>query len=865
MSMMGWFSDALARVRNPIKALQSCCSQHHYRIQNDASVSSFVVSRRKRQNADSTSVSVVSSSTSLASVSSTVVTTSSVATNTSSLAVSVSATGSFVPIPTPSSGPAIPGVFPATSPKTPPPVESPGLVPDFADAWASAYKKATAKASLIVASLTLEEKVNISSGTTERCIGNTGTARGFPGLCLEDSPLGVRLVDFATVFPAGINAAATFKRSLIRARGLAMGQEHVGKGVNVALGPMMNLGRVAEGGRNWEGFGADPYLAGEAAYETILGMQQAGVQACAKHFIDNEQETNRMTESSDVDDRTQHEVYALPFLRSVMAGTASVMCSYNKLNGTYACEDAHSLTRILKTELGFRGFVVSDWGATHSTAQAANAGLDVEMPDSRFFGQTLVAAVEAGAVPEARIDDMATRVLAAWYFLGQDSPAYPPVSFDARDPLNEELNAHVDVQADHDALVREIGKASVVLLKNARGALPLKRPRSIVVIGERVPCRATVARADDGGGSDAAPARVAGPNEFANGGGVDGILAMGGGSGTANFTYLISPYEALQRRARQDRTSFFWFFDDANPRGAAVAGRGKSAALVFLQSWSREGADRPNITALHAGDALVQAVASTNPNTIVVVHSVGPLVVEPWIEHPNVTAVLWAGLSGPETGNALADVVYGDYNPSGRLPYTIARALANYPAQVSTSLDIPYSEGLNVDYRHFDATGIEPRFEFGFGLSYTSFAYGALSIRDVRPLAPENDRQLEESWAAGVRGPMGPGSSTALWLHRAAVEVSFEVTNTGSVHGTEIAQLYVRHAPSSGEPPSVLKGFADVALAPGRSKRVSIGLSRFDLSVWDAVSQTWVRPAGTIGVAIGASSRDFRLNGTLDI
>ncbi|KAG6908118.1 hypothetical protein DXG01_006087 [Tephrocybe rancida] len=256
----------------------------------------------------------------------------------------------------------IPGIFPATDPKHPPSTQdSDDVVPDFGPAWAAAYSKAKDK----IAGFTLDELASVATGVEStgflgRCVGNIPTVepasgRGWPGLCLEDSPLGVRLADFVTAFPTGINTAATFNRSLIRLRGLYMGLEHVGKGVNVALGPMMNLARVAEGGRNFEGFGEDPFLAGEAAYETILGMQQGGVQACAKHFIDNEQEHDRMTSSSNVDDRTQHEIYAQPFIRSVMAGAASIMCSYNQINGTYACENNKTLNDVLKRELGFQG------------------------------------------------------------------------------------------------------------------------------------------------------------------------------------------------------------------------------------------------------------------------------------------------------------------------------------------------------------------------------------------------------------------------------------------------------------------------------------------------------------------------------
>ncbi|KAH9025136.1 glycoside hydrolase superfamily [Lactarius hengduanensis] len=482
----------------------------------------------------------------------------------------------FVPFPSPFSELPIPYVYPLTSPNPPPPVDNPALVPDFASAWANAYEMAKAK----VATFTLEQKVNVTTGVGwegGRCIGNTPPVGDFPGLCLEDSPLGVRSADFTTAFPAAINAATTWKRSLLRARGVAMGKEHVGKGVNIALGPMMNLGRIAQGGRNWEGFGADPFLAGVGAYETILGMQSAGVQACAKHYINNEQEHNRTQSSSNVDDRTQHEIYAAPFLRSVMAGVASVMCSYNLVNGVYACDNNSTLNGILKSEFGFQGFVMSDWSAKHSTISAIT-GLDMTMPGditvfsgTSYFGANLTAYVQNGTIPEARVDDMATRILAGWYLLGQDSPSYPHTNFNAFQPLDEATNEHIDVQDDHDKVVREVGAASTVLLKNVNGALPLKKPRKLVLVG-----------------SDAGPARVAGPNEFFDQGGVDGILAMGWGSGSASYTYLISPYEALQARARKDHTSFSWIFDDFDLVGAGTAAIQQDAAIVFLLSDSGE-------------------------------------------------------------------------------------------------------------------------------------------------------------------------------------------------------------------------------------------------------------------------------------
>ncbi|KAG8713760.1 hypothetical protein FRC08_012855 [Ceratobasidium sp. 394] len=733
-------------------------------------------------------------------------------------------------------------------------------------AWATAITKAKAA----VAKLTLDQKVSLGTGVMWQkghCVGNTPaiSSINFPGLCLQDSPLGVRYADKVSVFPAGINAAATFNRDLIQQRGAALGAEFKGKGVHVALGPAMNMARAPAAGKNWESFGGDPYLSGEVAYETIMGLQSQGVQACAKHYINNEQEHFRETSSSNVDDSNTRYTclrYLPPsnrlkraftqymqFLKSVQAGVASVMCSYNQINGTYACENSNILNKLLKSELGFQGYVMSDWWATHSGATAVNAGLDMTMPGdttinsgSTYFGSNLVSAVQSSQVSQSRIDDLATRILAAWYLLGQDS-GYPAVNFDSWN-INSGFNQHVNVQGNHGTLIRTIGAASTVLLKNKNSALPLKTPSTIGVVG-----------------NDAGP-NSQGINGCSDRSCNNGILGEGWGSGTAEYPYLINPLDAIKTKASSIGATVTSSTSDTDLGAAATAARGKDVALVFISADSGEGyitvegnaGDRNDLKAWHNGDALVAAVAAVNKNTVVVVHSVGQIIVEPWIDHVNVTAVLWAGLQGQEAGNAVVDILWGAVNPSGRLPYTIAKSASDYSASVITSgggtVQIPYTEGLKVDYRAFDINNITPRFEFGFGLSYTTFNYSNLVITPG---------------AAGGTQPTGPGSSLSSWLQDPWIKVSFTLKNTGSVAGTEIPQLYISPPSSSGEPPNALKGFSSVALAAGASTTVSLTLSRYDLSYWNVGGQKWSLITGTTGIWVGPSSRSKQLTGSVTI
>jgi beta-glucosidase len=401
----------------------------------------------------------------------------------------------------------------------------------------------------------------------------------------------------------------------------------------------------------------------------------------------------------------------------------------------------------LKRELGFGGYILSDWDGTHSGVMSVNNGLDMTMPGdigmdggkTTYFGQHLLDAVKNGSVSVDRFDDMAQRIIAGWFLLDQDKN-FPDVNFESWRPDGPN-NSHVDVRDDHDELIRTVGAASVVMLKNTDNALPLCKPKTIAIIG-----------------SDMGPS-TKGPNGYADRAGDEGTLAIGWGSGTSNFPYLVTPLEAISLQARKDHSVVNWWLRDWDLSGAASVAMNAEVCLVGINSDSGEEylsvdgnvGDRNNLTAWNNGDNLVKAVAAKCNNTIVIVHSVGPMLVEEWIDHPNVTGVLWAGLPGQESGTSLVDVLYGAWNPSGRLPYTIARNRTDYSADItyvptnSPRNNVYYNEGLDIDYKHFLRHGIEPRFPFGFGMSYTTFEYSAIGIEWItQPDGRSNDSEEEE-------------------------------------------------------------------------------------------------------------------------
>jgi beta-glucosidase len=758
-------------------------------------------------------------------------------------------------------------------------------------------------------------------------------------------------------------------------RGKAHGKEARMKGVNVLLGPAMGpLGRMPAGGRNWEGFGSDPVLQGVAAAQTIKGIQEEGVMATAKHYLLNEQEHFRQAWewglpnaiSSNLDDRTLHEIYAWPFADSVKAGVASVMCSYNQVNASYACQNSKLLNGILKDELGFQGFVQSDWLAQRSGVASALAGLDMTMPGdglrwakgNSLWGAELTKAVLNGSVPIDRLDDMVTRVVASWYQVGQDQwpedsgPNFSSWTNDRFGKLHTgspsdkavgEVNKFVNAQGEgkdaHSHIVRRVAAEGTVLLKNEGKLLPLDRK------GWKKGKRQTKYRVGVFGEDARLPHEGINhaPDQSAN----TGTLASGWGSGAVNFTYLIEPMAAIREAFDKDKVYVTDWLENKLPTQKEILEE-QDLCIVFANADAGEGyehyesirGDRNDLYLQKGGDKLIQDVAKScgegMGDVVVVIHAVGPVILENFIDLMSVKAVVYANLPGTESGNALIDILFGDVNPSGRLPYTIAKkeddygpgSKIKYLPSVSDGLapQQNFSEGLYIDYRHFDKQDIAPRYEFGYGLSYTEFKLSSLVINAKgkktplpapRPegltppsystelpdpksaIFPEGFQKVEKyiyPWlestdgikkpdvvASRLQSPLseaggGPGGNPDLYT--TILTVSATVANVGPVDGSTVVQLYISLPQGykdheSGEhvdfPIRVLRGFEKIHLnaqkqeqqSDGSKQVVTFDVTRRDLSYWDAARQNWVMPtSGEIGISVGFSSRDLPLQGT---
>ena len=696
----------------------------------------------------------------------------------------------------------------------------------------------------LLSRMTAEEKATMLSGSG--WMESAPIERlGIPAIKMADGPMGVRswagssaitglpgapLKVLTTSFPAGVAMAATWDPELVEREGQAIGQEIKALGRDMILGPTVNINRMPLWGRNFEGYGEDPYLAGRLGVAYVRGVQGEGVIPSVKHFDANNEEFERHRIDEKIDERTLHEIYLPAFKAAVEeAGAWTVMSAYNKVNGVHCGESVPLLHDILQKEFGFKGFVVSDWGSTYSTAGTVNAGMDLEMPGGPLMqpwlanprtqsagssggwlvADKVLAEVKAGHITEATLDDNVGRILRVIFVSGLfDHP--------------HTATGEVDTPAQQ-AVARQGATEGIVMLKNADSLLPLdaKKIHSIAMIGPN----AAVARTGGGGSSLVRPKYAIAPLDGIRervGSGVEVKYALGVGMDGEDPTVDTPEVRAgLLKEAA----------DAAAHADVAVVVVGRYARLES-ESFDVKTMDLP------AGqDELIAAVERANPHTIVVLNTGDPVTMTKWIAQTPALVEMW--YSGQEGGHALASVLFGDANPSGKLPVSFPKkwedspAYGHYPGE---NLKVDYAEGIYVGYRYFDTKNVEPLFPFGFGLSYTTFAYSDLKVTSERVSGKE------------------------------PTVVSLKVRNAGTRAGAEVVQLYVHDGHSHIDRPlRELKGFQRVELKPGESKTVDFKLDRAAFSYWSPDKKDWMAEPGRFEIQAGASSRDIRLRAPLEL
>jgi len=635
-----------------------------------------------------------------------------------------------------------------------------------------------------------------------------------------------------TAFPAQIALTATWDQALSRQKGQAQGYEAFYKHRNVLLGPGLASGRTPQNGRNSEYMGEEPLLSGSMAAAMIRGLQDDNpdtpVESVIKHYVANEQELDRQSSSSNIDERTLHEIYTLPYEIAIKEGNpGGVMCAFNQVNGAWSCENESTLKDILKGDIGFGGWVVSDFFSVHSVGPSLANGMDQELVGPRLWNpDNLNAALAAGEITEAQITEAAYRIVRSHIAAGLFDHPLPP------EPLDDVSTP------ENQAVARQVTEEGSVLLKNEAGILPLSGTgKTIAVIGPT---------------ASNTPVEV--HNTYGGGGGFGGpppeTIEV---SAESVCAYVrpgvpctpVAPLESITARAAEDGNTVV-FNNGSDLTAAAETAAEADVVIVFGYYREGEGTDRPNLSLDHVslndtGDALISAVAAANPNTVVVLQTGGPVIM-PWVDE--VKGVLEVWYAGQQMGPAIAALLWGDVNPSGKLPQTFpvseadlptAGSDAQYPGIVDENgiRQVDYTEGLKVGYRWYDSQGIEPLFPFGYGLSYTTFEYSHLQVTPVRV---QSDKEIR---------------------------VHFRVTNTGSVAGTEIAQVYLSLPDETGEPPKRLAGWARVTLEPGEHQNVTVTIDpnspAHPLSYWNTNSSSWVTIPGTYSVMVGSSSRDLPL------
>jgi len=664
----------------------------------------------------------------------------------------------------------------------------------------------------LLARLTLDEKISLIHADSKFTTAAIPRLR-LPRRWLSDGPHGVRedvgpdswtpagrTDDFSTAMPAGICLAATWNPELGFSEGEAIGQEARWRGKDIMLGPGVNIQRTPLCGRNFEYCGEDPFLASRMAVGYIRGEQSQDVASCVKHFALNNQEFQRGSINVEVDERALREIYLPAFRAAVQeAGVWSVMGAYNQFRGRHCCENDYLLNHILKGEWNFRGLVVSDWGGAHNTTECALNGLDLEMGtaagyDHFYLAQPYLKRIQSGDLPAAGLDDKVRRNLRVMFATHVLDPDRKPGSFNS---------------PAHQSVARRVAEEGIVLLKNENQLLPLvpARLKNIAVIGENA----------------------------------TRLHAHGGDSSGLKAVYEITPLQGLLNRLGRDVNLTFSEGYRKNGRPdlveRAIAAAQAADVVIYVGGLNHdkgldcEGADRRDLKLPYGQDALIQKLAAANPKLIVILEGTA-VEMDPWLDR--VPAVLQAWYPGMEGGNALAAVLLGEVNPSGKLPATFPKQLSDSPAHALQAYpgvggSVTYTEGLLVGYRWFDAKHLEPQFPFGFGLSYTTFEYSNLKLLP------------------------GDGSNQI-------VTARFDLKNTGTRAGAEVAQLYVHQdQPSLPRPDKELKAFAKILLQPGEKRTVSLPLNRTAFAFYVPAQTGWVAEKDNFKIFIGSSSRDLRL------
>jgi beta-glucosidase len=703
--------------------------------------------------------------------------------------------------------------------------------------WMNTSLSPDERADLVVKEMTVDEKIALLHGvgmptddplTPENAPSNRGVGYavgvprlGIPGIDMSDAAYGVRSSGvngrYSTALPANVAAAAGWDPDAAYAYGALIGRELRAQGYNMSLGGGVNLTRDPRNGRTFEYLGEDPVLAGTLVARLIQGTQSANVIGDIKHYALNDQESGRESVNVNISKRAARESDLLAFEIGVEKGKpAAVMCSYNRVNGDFACENQWLLTDVLKKDWKFPGFVLSDWGGTHSDVKASAAGLDNEQPGRFFYDKRFKEALDASQIPQSELDEHVRRILRSMFAAGViDHPRQRSV---------------VDPLAGFETS-RKIAEAGIVLLKNEKGALPLNAAKlhTIAVIGSH----ADVGMISGGGSAQVDP--------------IGGNAIKPAGDGATHWMEEIwfptSPLKAIQARAPLATVKYD---PGTDPASAAAAARGADVAIVFACMWASEAMDLKSLALPHNQDEIVSAVAEANPHTIVVLETGNPVLM-PWVDKP--AAILEAWFAGSDGANAVGNILFGTVNPGGKLPNTFPKSEADLPHSTLTlpppepvnlsteqtaeglpPFQVTYDEGAKVGYKWYDAENKKPLFPFGYGLSYTTYRYSGLEVT--------------------------PGDK---------VKVTFTVANTGAREGSEISEVYATLPAAAEEPFKRLVGFSKVKLNPGEKRSVAVEIDPKYLSIFDEQKDDWSRLPGNYTIMVGGSSDNLPLKAAVNL